>query len=152
MVPIKTFPLFQACQNPTSLRTPDHQNQPAEALWGSHNVGGLSAVSWHQVSPVVPWAACMHPLSPVLLWSGRHNPGFMNSYPMFPHNSAGPHHSHHSLRLTALTRLPVNVPWLNQFTCLSLFLARAASSYWLATVGVTWVPTMCATYERALRI
>ena len=52
MVPIKTFPLFWACQNPTSPRTSDHWNQPVEALWGSHNVGGLSAVSWHQVSPL----------------------------------------------------------------------------------------------------
>lgn len=155
MVPIKTFPLFQACQNPTSPRTSDHQNQPAES--------GLTASVKHWwpecclvtsgFSSVVPWASCMHPLSPVLLWSGRHNPGFLNLTPCSPHhNSAGPHHSHHRLCLTALTRCPVNVPWLNQFTCLCLFLARAASSYWLATVGITWVPTICATYERALTI
>lgn len=104
----KPSPYSRLAQIPPRLGYPITKTSQQKAIWGSHDIGGLSAQSLTSpdfCSAVSLGHACT-PRSPVLLWSGSYDPEFLNSFSVFPFNRAGLHHSHHELLIYQELCLP----------------------------------------------
>lgn len=98
-----SFPV-PACQNPTSPRTSDHQNQPAESgLTASVKHCGSECCLMTSGFLLCGSLGFMYAPSEPCSALVRETQSWLEPTPCSPtHNSAGPHHSHHRLCLTVL--------------------------------------------------